>query len=148
MGLMNHAPNQANAPTTSLRSHPCSMPFFSCLHPAHTPVPQLWLPLIATSALLFNAPCAFSKIFLLHLLTVRLTSPLSLDLLDPHYRVYANPSTVTVILAQFQTTTATMKFHLASGLVFLLATTEAVAASSWWSKAGTSRSQLDTDRYH
>lgn len=28
-----------------------------------------------------------------------------------------------------------MKFHLASGLVFLLATTEVVAASSWWSKA-------------
>ena len=29
-----------------------------------------------------------------------------------------------------------MKFHLATGLVFLLATTEAVGASSWWSKAG------------
>ncbi|KAJ5584507.1 uncharacterized protein N7459_004307 [Penicillium hispanicum] len=28
-----------------------------------------------------------------------------------------------------------MKFHLATGLVFLLATTEAVGASSWWSKA-------------
>lgn len=29
-----------------------------------------------------------------------------------------------------------MKFNLATGLVCLLATTEAVGASSWWSKAG------------